>query len=81
MRSEAGQITIEAVLVLTILVSTIFAGTNLMRDQQILSRMVQGPWSYMAGMIENGFWAPPQAGRSKHPNHITRHGSPQGDAP
>lgn len=81
MNRERGQMTIEAILILTLLLSTVFAGTRIIRDQQVLSRMVSGPWSYMAGMIENGFWAPAQAGKGKHPNHITRHGSPQGDVP
>ena len=78
---QSGQITVEAVLILTLLFSTVFAGTRLIRDQQLLSRLVQGPWLYLAGMIENGYWAPAEMGRAKHPNHASRHGSPEGDRP
>ncbi len=81
MNKQSGQITVEAVLVLTILVSTVFVATRTISDQQFLSRMVERPWSYLAGMIENGMWVPAVAGRGRHPNHNTRHGSPVGDAP
>lgn len=76
-----GQITVEAVLILSIFISVAMAGTQLMRDQQFLTRLVEGPWQYMSGMIENGYWAPPQLGRTKHPNQANRHGSPEGDRP
>jgi hypothetical protein len=81
MKSQSGQITIEAVLILTLLVSTIFSGTRVIKDQQLLSKLVEKPWQYLSGMIENGYWAPATAGKSKHPNQLGRHGSPQGDAP
>ena len=81
MRKSSGQITVEAVLLLAILISTSIAGTRVLKDKQLLSSLVEKPWSYLAGMIENGIWAPPEAGKGKHPNHITRHGSPRGDTP
>ena len=81
MKKQSGQITIEAVLILTLLVSTVFAGTRLIQDQQMLSKLVEKPWQYLAGMIENGYWAPVQAGKAKHPNQLSRHGSPQGQTP
>lgn len=78
---QSGQITVEAVLIVTLLFSTVFAGTRLIRDQQLLSRLVQGPWQHLAGMIENGYWGSAEIGRAKHPNHASRHGSPEGDRP
>lgn len=78
---NSGQITVEAVLILSLFASIIFAGSRALRDGQILSSLVESPWSYVAGMIENGIWAPVELGRGQHPNHITRHGSPSGDAP
>lgn len=78
---QSGQITIEAVLILTLLVSTVFAGTRMIKDQQMLPKLVEKPWQYLAGMIENAYWAPVDAGKSKHPNQLGRHGSPQGDTP
>lgn len=79
MKKNSGQMTVEAVVILSVLASVTFAGSRALRSKQILSSLVQEPWSYVAGMIENGYWAPPERGRGKHPNHITRHGSPQGD--
>lgn len=79
MSRRSGQITVEAVLVLAILMSAVFAVSNTIKSGQYLSKLVERPWSHMAGMIENGIWMPAAAGKSKHPNHITRHGSPQGD--
>ncbi len=80
-RNNHGQITVEAVLILAIFVSTTMAGTRLLKDKKILSSLVEAPWQHLSGMIENGVWGPPETGRGLHPNHITRHGSPQGDAP
>jgi hypothetical protein len=81
MSHQSGQLTVEAVLILTIVASVMFAGSRALRDNNILSSLVENPWSYVAGMIENGIWSPPERGRSQHPNHITRHGSPQGTPP
>lgn len=81
MKRQSGQITVEAVLILAILVSTIFAGTRVIQDQQFLSKLVEKPWMYLAGMIENGHWSEPDRGKGKHPNKLSRHGSPQGDNP
>lgn len=79
--NESGQLTVEAVLILAIFVSVTVAGTRTLRDNQILAQLVQSPWSYIAGMIENSQWAPPQQGQRRHPHHIHRHGTPQGDRP
>ena len=78
---NSGQITVEAVLILAIFVSVITAGTRALRNNNVLSSLVESPWAYVAGMIENGIWAPPEDGKGLHPNHVTRHGSPEGDAP
>lgn len=80
-KKNAGQITIEAVLILTIFVSLMYTVSRVMQDGQILSKLVERPWGYVSGMIENSIWAPPAAGKTNHPNQISRHGSPQGDAP
>ena len=81
MKKNSGQITVEAVLIIAILVSTMVAGTRVLKDQKILSKMVEAPWQHLAGMIENGVWGAPELGKGKHPNHMNRHGSPRGDTP
>lgn len=81
MKNQRGQLTVEAVLILAIVMSTVYAGTKVMRDEAFLAKMVERPWSFLAGMIENGVWMPAESGRSLHPNHLSRHGSPRGDSP
>lgn len=79
MTRNSGQITIEAVLVLAILFSTIYAATRVIRDEQYLAKLVERPWSHLSGIIETGNWGPPEANLGLHPNHIERHGSPRAD--
>lgn len=79
MKGQKGQMTIEAVLILTLMVSLIFAITRGIKEKQFFTKLVEKPWSYMAGMIENAYWAPVDRGRGKHPNHYGRRGSPDPD--
>ncbi len=79
--NNKGQLTVEAVLLVTIFASIMFAGSRAMKENNILSSLVENPWRYIAGMIENGVWMPPEQGRGTHPNHIGRHGSPRGTPP
>ena len=79
MKNQKGQMTIEAVLILTLMVSLIFAITKGIKGQKYFTKLVEKPWSYVAGMIENAYWAPVNAGKGKHPNYHSRHGSPIGD--
>jgi hypothetical protein len=80
-RNNSGQLTVEAVLILAIFVSVMYAGSRALRDGEVLARLVERPWGYIAGMIENGLWQAGQAGQGQHPHHIRRHGTPQGDLP
>lgn len=80
-KNQSGQLTVEAVLIITIFASIMYGASQSIRDNNILGSLVEQPWAHIAGMIENGIWGPPERGRGIHPNHISRHGSPQGDAP
>ena len=77
--SEKGQATIEAILIVTVLLTTSLAVMNQIRQRQILPSLVEKPWAYISGMIENGVWAPPERGAVNHPNHLQRHATPRGD--
>ena len=79
LKNRKGQVTIEAVLILALMVSLIFAITSGIKGGQYFTRLVEKPWSYVAGMIENAYWASVADGKRKHPNHFGRRGSPQGD--
>ena len=78
-KNQSGQATIEAVLIATLLIGLSSFTMRQLRSRDILSRLVERPWTYVSGMIENGIWAPPQIGQINHPNHLDRHASPQGD--
>lgn len=80
-KNQSGQMTVEAVLIVTLLLSITMAVSQKLQNEGYLAKLVNGPWTYLAGMMENGIWAPPEAGRGSHPNHILRHGSPEGDRP
>ncbi len=79
-QKERGQMTIEAVLILTLMVSLVVAITSGIKEKKYFTRLVEKPWVYVAGMIENGYWGPVSRGKGKHPNHPGRHGSPIGDS-
>lgn len=76
---QKGQASIEAILIATVLLSAGLAINQRVGQRQFLSRLVERPWTYISGMIENGIWETPERGRSIHPNHLDRHASPQGD--
>ncbi len=78
-KANSGQLTVEAVLILTLLVGITMAIAKTFREKNYLASMAEKPWTYVAGMIENGIWRPVEDGKRLHPNHTVRHGTPQGD--
>lgn len=72
--AAAGQATIEAVLIMTVLLSIVIAVSQQFKSRQILQQLTVGPWNYVRGMIQYGIWDP--APRNlKHPNMKNRHAS------
>lgn len=78
--SESGQMTIEMVLMVTILFGLIVTITGLIKQQQILAAVVEGPWASMQGMIEDGVWQPAGSSKAGHPSLRRRHRSYEGEA-
>jgi hypothetical protein len=70
---ESGQMTIESVLVATVLLAITVAASQAFQKAQILQGVV-GPWAYMRGMIENGIWETTTPNPA-HPNAKARHAS------
>jgi hypothetical protein len=77
LRNQKGQMTIEAVLLLVIFVAMFKMVQQSIKDKNFLSNMVSGPWTYVQGMIQNGVWAPGDAGAATHPNIFGRRASPE----
>ena len=76
--SERGQMTIEAVLILMILVMVFTMVHKQISSKKYLNQIVSGPWAYMQGMIENGVWvAGGDASKNLHPNVFGRRASPE----
>ena len=81
MKNQKGQMTIEAVLIMTVMVSVLLFIRKGVERTNLLSHLVENPWSHIQGMIENAYWAPTEKSITKHPNLLGRHGSPRGEEP
>lgn len=74
MSRQAGQMTIEGILLLTALVSIALFASKQFNDDQILQKTAAGPWAYTRGMIESGVWTA-ERNSPEHPNARARHAS------
>jgi hypothetical protein len=71
--NQKGQAVTEAVLILVLLFGFTFAVANYFRNEEVLKKLVKGPFSYMAGMLQNGVWLPADKGAVSHPSGHIRH--------
>ena len=83
-RDKKGQMTVEMVLILVILVATV----NLVKEELFdksdnpFYRFVTEPWKSIAVMMESGVWlADRDGGKAAHPNHFKRIRSEKGKDP
>lgn len=81
LRNQAGQMTVEAILIMIILLSVSLAVSRYMRSEKLVAKIVEGPWLPIRGMIENGVWAKGNAAKAGHPSQPQRHSSNSGDEP
>ena len=70
--SQKGQVLIEAVLLLVLMVGLWGAFSRYAKQQKWFESVVGGPWQSMRGMIENGVWDEPKKAQAKHPNNFNR---------
>lgn len=79
--NNKGQIAIESVLLMTVLISVFFLVTKTIREKQLVSKMVAGPMQNVKAMTGYGTWradgcvAPGRARQTIgkcHPNSIAR---------
>jgi hypothetical protein len=73
LRSQGGQMITEAILLLVALMAVTFAVANYFKNEEVLRQIITGPWQNIAGMLQNGVWAPPAVGALAHPNGHGRH--------
>lgn len=73
---QKGQLMLEAVLIMFILVGAALLIQKKFSEKNMVGAMVAKPWSKVAGMMTNGSWQKEEAGKEKHPlgNGISRVG-------
>lgn len=76
---QAGQATMEAVLILVIIVGLTSQISRFAKGQEFVRKLVEGPWEPIRGMIEDGVWVRYTNSKPLHPNHKIRHQSKSGD--
>ena len=81
LKEQSGQMIVESVLIMTMLVGFAYLITSSLRGNEVVSRLVSGPWTNLAGIIQNGAWAPPQASMARHPSDFNNKISLKGDPP
>lgn len=78
LRNQAGQMILEMILILTILLSLTLVTARYFKDNEIVAQLISGPWLMLSGMIQNGVWMPAGQADSFHPNFAARGASLKG---
>ena len=81
LRNKTGQMTVEIILVLAVIVAGAVTVGSIFRQQQFFANLVSGPWQSVAGLIQNGVWGTPEETMSKHPNQFGRVSTARGELP
>ncbi len=68
-KKQSGQASVEAVLLLALLISLGVVLTNQFESNQIISNLVSGPWRSIDGMIRHGSWQPAGQAIQSHPHN------------
>jgi hypothetical protein len=79
--NQKGQIVVEYILLMAILVAIFTFVKTQFQQQQILAKFVSTPWDTLSGVIENGVMGSPVKTKNMHPNMLYRHASMEGDKP
>lgn len=81
MRNSRGQMVIEMILVMTVLLAIMGALKTGLDNSEAFKTLVQGPWRVLSGMIVAGTWKPPESAVESHPALNRNHGSLRGSGP
>ncbi|GIL18799.1 MAG: hypothetical protein BroJett040_25500 [Oligoflexia bacterium] len=58
LRNQSGQLVIEAVLLIVVMVGAALFLTSKLREMEYIQGLTSKPWSMLSGMIECGAWKP-----------------------
>lgn len=79
LHNQSGQLIIESILLITAFFAVTLLVSREFRSREVIASIVSGPWVSLAGMIQNGSWAPPERAQTLHPSHHGHHISLKGD--
>jgi hypothetical protein len=79
LHQQSGQAITEAILILVLLLGFTFTVANYFKGQELLKQLVTGPFASLAGVFQNGVWAPPDKGAASHPTNHSRHIGVEGE--
>lgn len=71
--TERGQMTIEMMLLLVVILGVGLAISKSARERGFMKDLVEGPWLVVQGMIEDGVWIRAPASKQRHPHDRGRH--------
>ncbi len=80
LKNQSGQQVTEAILIMVVFMAMTLMVAQYFKSQEVLKNLVTGPWTNLAGMLQNGVWQPAQSGALSHPNGHSRHISIQGES-
>lgn len=79
LNNQSGQFVVEAILIMVILFGVTLSIAAAFKQNSLFAGIIKAPWQNMAGMIQNGAWAPPAASMALHPSQHNRHRSLRGE--
>jgi hypothetical protein len=72
-RGQGGQLIVEAVLIIVVMMAVTFAVGNYFKSQEVFKSLITKPWQSLAGLLQNGVWGAPAVTNVSHPNGHGRH--------
>lgn len=76
--SQKGQLSIEAVLIVIVLISLSLFVSREIKNRNLVGKLVSGPWKKISGMMSTGNWKDPNEAMDSHlhphVNGISREG-------
>lgn len=78
-KNQKGQAIVEALLIMIIFLGIGLMVMSFFKDQEVLAKLVKGPWQSLSGVLQNGTWGEPSKTTIMHPNTHYRHVSIRGE--
>ena len=73
MKNSRGQMVVEMILLMVVLLAILGAIRTTLKENETITSLVQGPWLALSGMIQAGAWLAPQEAMTYHPNRQRQH--------